>query len=154
MKKLHPLCFSKTSLFTLANFLSHRYQFVRIDENKSSVLQVTNGVPQGSILGPIIFNIYVHDIQYVDDTSIYRHSKPNAFESCMKEINSDVNEIESGHPKNRTWSSMRRKLNLCFLLLNRWQEDINLMLRSIPMTASWSSEFQRLNFLASPSLRI
>ena len=46
----------------------------------------TNGIPQGSILGRILFNIYVHDlnmkhvrhlcVQYADDTSIYRQFKP------------------------------------------------------------------------------
>ena len=33
-------------------------------------------------------------VQYADDTSIYRHSKPNAFENCSKEINSDINSIQ------------------------------------------------------------
>ena len=41
---------------------THRYQFVQIDENKLSILQVTNRVPQVSILDPILFNIYVHDM--------------------------------------------------------------------------------------------
>ena len=103
IKKLHSLRFSKKSLLVLANYLSNRYQYVQIDDKKSSILNVTNGVPQGSILGPILFNIYVYDmaaktdakcVQYADDTSIYRHAKPIDIEDCVQEVNADINVIE------------------------------------------------------------
>ena len=79
IRKLHKLRFSKDSMLLIANYLSSRRQFVQIDEKSSDCLTVTNEVLQGSIIGPILFNIYVHDlkhetcIQYADDTSIYRH---------------------------------------------------------------------------------
>lgn len=119
LKKLHSLGFSRKSMFILSNYLSHRYQYVQIDDNRSSVLEVTNGVPQGSILGPILFNIYVHDmatkttakcVQYADDTSIYRHTKPMAFEICSNEINSDINEIEIwSHDSNLIFNATKTK---------------------------------------------
>ena len=103
IKKLHSLRFSKNSLFVISNYLSNRLQYVQIDDKKSSILTVTNGVPQGSILGPILFNIYVHDmaakttakcVQYADDTSLYRHAKPKDLEDCVVKINSDTSVIE------------------------------------------------------------
>ncbi len=59
-------------------YLSHWTQSVRIGGNESPKLQISFGVPQGSILGPILFTIYVNHlqtnvndcllIQYADDT--------------------------------------------------------------------------------------
>ena len=61
-------------------YLSNRTQFVEIESNLSSCLPVQCGVPQGSILGPILFNTYMNDISYsthenilcfADDTTVY-----------------------------------------------------------------------------------
>jgi hypothetical protein len=113
IRKLHLLNFSKTSMRMLANYLSDRRQFAQVNETISKELTVTNGVPQGSILGPIHFNIYVSDmsgetdaemIQYADDTSMYRFSKPKSFDQCVAQMNEDVNRVQS-------WS---RNSNLIF----------------------------------------
>ena len=62
------------------NYLSEREQYVEIDGYKSSHSQMNCGVPQGSILGPLLYLIYVNDINlscngsivsFADDTTIY-----------------------------------------------------------------------------------
>ena len=73
----------KIDPFWFENYLTNRSQSVRIDEITSSKRDLTFGVPQGSILGPILFNIYVNNmskkfkdclvVQYADDTQ-FLHS--------------------------------------------------------------------------------
>jgi len=63
------------------SYLSNRKQFVEYNNSKSSLKEITCGVPQGSILGPLLFLLYVNDISnvskllhfilFADDTNIF-----------------------------------------------------------------------------------
>ena len=64
----------------LRSYLSNRKQYVQIDDISSSIVSINTGVPQGSILGPLLFNISINDIimssdkfnfiLYADDTTL------------------------------------------------------------------------------------
>ena len=82
--KLRSLKFSYNFIDLIIDYLSDRQQYVQIDDKKSNLRQVKYRVPQGSILDPTIFSIYVHDlidhrnsssIQFADDSSFYRKCK-------------------------------------------------------------------------------
>lgn len=55
----------------LKSYLEHRLQCVAIGKNLSTLQQITTGVPQGSILGPLLFILYVNDIISISDKPHY-----------------------------------------------------------------------------------
>ena len=82
LAKLSAYGLDASSINLLNNYLSGRYQRVALSDNVSEWKQVFNGVPQGSVLGPVLFNIFINDLFYfiqnckisnfADDNQIYK----------------------------------------------------------------------------------
>ena len=72
---------SATSL--ISDYLSKRYQRVKIESVFSSYLEILRGVPQGSILGPILFNIFINDlIFFIQETEVFNFADDTTIYSC------------------------------------------------------------------------
>ena len=92
LSKLKAYGVSGQLLTWFANYLSGRLQRVVIDGATSQWAPVTSGVPQGSLLGPLLFIIFINGLPdvaigdvftslYADDTKVYRNI--NTIEDCM-----------------------------------------------------------------------
>ena len=98
LEKLEHYGIRGSALNWFASYLSGRSQFVDFNGYRSSTCQIRCGVPQGSILGPLLFLIYINDIcnvskvldfiLFADDTNIFFSHKDELFLS--QTLNSEL----------------------------------------------------------------
>ena len=98
LEKLEHYGIRGSALNWFASYLSGRSQFVDFYGYRSSTCQIRCGVPQGSILGPLLFLIYINDIRnvskildfihFADDNNIFFSHKDELFLS--QTLNSEL----------------------------------------------------------------
>jgi hypothetical protein len=115
LNKLKAIGLSPSAVSLFRSYLSHKFQAVRINSTLSDALPVAYGVPQGSVLGALLFNIYVKDL-------------PTVMKSCKSECYVDHSKLllsfavsDRETAKDLILSDLERVRNWCFdnvLLLN------------------------------------
>ena len=87
----------------LSSYLSNRKQYVMFNSKNSEFTEIRTGVPQGSILGPLLFSIYINDlitvsnklnfIMYADDTTIYFDLEDFEKDNLEHQINDELKRV-------------------------------------------------------------
>ena len=86
-----------------SNYLTGRYQYVTIDGVDSGKEKITCGVPQGSVLGPILFLIYINDLSKVTNFSSFLFADDTTFQLSSDNIESLYNNSNIELDKVATW---------------------------------------------------
>ena len=99
LNKLRSYGISNQTCLWIQNFLSDRKQRVQLNGSYSKWHKVTSGIPQGSVLGPILFVLFINDLplhvksdvyMFADDTKLYREI---VYQSDIEMVQSDINNL-------------------------------------------------------------
>ena len=89
-------------LLWFASYLSDRYQYVSVNGRDSNLMKIAYGVPQGSVLGPLLFLLFINDLPsvsrklkfylFADDTNIYYET--DTPEKLIKKVNTELKYVK------------------------------------------------------------
>ena len=121
LEKRFSLC--GTPLSWIMSYLSHCKQFVSVGNNTSNEESINRGVPQGSVLGALLFSLYTSEIEdlfiahsmdamiYADDTQFYIAVKDTNRSESLQRLQHSIDDI-------RSWSTLNK------LVLNDGKTEI------------------------------
>ena len=109
------------------NYLTGRLQRVRINPHYSTWIEILVGVPQGSILGSLLFNIYLCDFfLFFDDSDIANYTDDNSPSACEGDIKTVLGKLEEDSSIPINWiryNGLKANSDKFHLLLRDHDED-------------------------------
>ena len=140
----------------MTSYLNNRKQFVDFDGTNSTELYLSTGVPQGSILGPLLFIIYMNDIchaskllrfiLYADDSTLLITPQTIGLSDFSKALNAELTYVSNWLDANKLSLNVKKSK---FMVFSTFRRDIHQLISTIKPQIN-GSEIERVtkfNFL-------
>ena len=151
LQKLTAYGIRGVALSWFNSYLKDRYQYVTLDGCKSTNLLINNGVPQGSILGPLLFTVFINDLPkvsdkinfllYADDTNFFFNVKDPHKDQPL--IDSNLQAVTSWFTSNKLAINYSKSSYMIFgpKILTNAIPNLNLTLNNIAIPRVHSLKF-------------
>ena len=149
LKKLHVYGIRGLTLQWFESYLSSRVQYVTYNSIKSERETIKCGVPQGSILGPLLFLIYINDlatvsrnslpILFADDTNIFSTGKN--LNELRESLNEDLVNIEEWLRCNRLSLNVLKTNYMIFTTKNKLSHDVDIFVNNVRIERVYVTKF-------------
>ena len=145
LKKLQLYGLDPHAVQWFKSYLSNRFQSTYVNGTLSDYLPVSCGVPQGSVLGPLLFLIYINDLQecelsssalmYADDTSLTLSAYDPA--TLEEKLNKDLDEVQKWLKSNKLTLNVKKTKYMIIgshYQLRNLNDDLNVTVNSQQLT--------------------
>ena len=154
LKKVHHYGIRGTTYQWISSFLNSRTQQVLVEGQSSEKVPVVSGVPQGSVLGPVLFLIFINDLPedinsrtrlFADDCILYRQLSSKNDQQLLQE---DLDRLATWE---KTWGMEFHPQKCSVMRISRARTPITFQyhLKGVPLAEEQSSKY--LGLIYSPT---
>lgn len=154
LTKLHHYGIRGLALDWFSHYLSNREQFVNINDHNSQHKDIRYGVPQGSILGPLLFILYINDFEncssslhkviFADDTNLLLSHKDPL--ELQKLLNSELSKVDTWFRCNKLSLNLNKTNYILFSTNNKLlSNDLKIEIRGEELNRVYTTTFLGVN---------
>ena len=149
LKKLECYGIRGIAFSWLKNYIEKRKQFVSLNNVDSSLLDITCGVPQGSVLGPLLFILYINDlcnvseflrfVLFADDTNLF--ASGDNIDTLCNNMNKELHKINFWFKINKLSLNLSKTNFMVFSNKVVIDKDIDIKIDDVNITRVYECKF-------------